>query len=51
MNRITWRMEPRGDWRLLQYPVGVQYAALDPLARIAFESDDKQAVVNYIKSC
>ena len=50
MNRITWRMEPQGDWRLMQYLTGVKYAALDPLARIVFESNDKQAVVNCIKA-
>lgn len=50
MNRITWRMEPHGDWRLLQYLTGVKYAALDPLARVVFESNDKQAVVNCIKA-
>lgn len=50
MNRITWRMEPHGDWRLLQYLTGVKYAALDPLARVVFESNDKQAVVNRINA-
>lgn len=50
MNRITWRMEPHGDWRLLHYLTGVKYAALDPLARVVFESDDKQAVVDCINA-
>lgn len=50
MNRITWRMEPHGDWRLLQYLTGVKYAAVDPLVRVVFESNDKQAVVDCIKA-
>ena len=50
MNRITWRMEPHDNWRLLQYLTGVKYAALDPLARIVFESNDRQSVVDCINA-